>query len=191
MAGPRALIVYSSKHGQTEKVANRIGTALSGAPTRALVTIRSVADVGSVSSLDAFQIVIVGCAVYAGRHAKSVGDFVTRHREALNGKRTAFFSLSLGTALFSTELHATDRTGSKAALTVRAFLDGVGWRPHHIALFAGALRYSQYGWATRMLMKGIAKRTGASTDTSRDVEYTDWEQVEAFADRIAAAAPEP
>jgi menaquinone-dependent protoporphyrinogen oxidase len=34
-------------------------------------------------------------------------------------------------------------------------------------------------------MRFIAKRAGATTDTSRDHEYTDWQALDRFADELA------
>jgi len=45
---------------------------------------------------------------------------------------------------------------------------------------AGALKYTQYDFFTRLLMKRIAKKEGRTTDTSRDYEYTDWNAVRQF-----------
>jgi menaquinone-dependent protoporphyrinogen oxidase len=36
-------------------------------------------------------------------------------------------------------------------------------------------------------MKRIAKKVGSDTDTSRDYEYTDWDEVEGFASDFAEA----
>ncbi len=54
--------------------------------------------------------------------------------------------------------------------------------------FAGALRYSEYGWMMKRVMKSIARREGNDTDTSRDHEYTDWPAVDRFANDVAVMA---
>jgi menaquinone-dependent protoporphyrinogen oxidase len=38
-------------------------------------------------------------------------------------------------------------------------------------------------------MRIIARRGGATTDTSRDHEYTDWQALDRFADELAGEAP--
>jgi menaquinone-dependent protoporphyrinogen oxidase len=60
-------------------------------------------------------------------------------------------------------------------------VDRTGLRPSRTAAFAGALRYSEYGWVTQRVMRSIARREGNATDMTRDHEYTDWEAVEQFA----------
>ena len=44
----------------------------------------------------------------------------------------------------------------------------------------GALRYTHYGWLTRMLMRRIVAKAGGDTDTSRDYDYTDWTDLAQF-----------
>ena len=44
---------------------------------------------------------------------------------------------------------------------------------------------------SRMLLKVISRRSGRPTDTSRDHELTNWDQVTRFADEFAASLPEP
>lgn len=63
----------------------------------------------------------------------------------------------------------------------RKFLQRIQWQPTQSAVFAGALLYPRYGWFDRMMIRLIMKITGGETDTSKEVEYTDWDKVAAFA----------
>jgi len=45
---------------------------------------------------------------------------------------------------------------------------------------AGALAYSKYNFLVKLAMKQIARHNGASTDTSRDWEFTDWQAIDGF-----------
>jgi menaquinone-dependent protoporphyrinogen IX oxidase len=54
------------------------------------------------------------------------------------------------------------------------FVLRTGWRPSRILPVAGALAYKKYNCVLRLVMKWIAKRVGAATDTSQDHDYTDW-----------------
>lgn len=77
---------------------------------------------------------------------------------------------------------------------IEHLMNETGWSPGRVGLFAGALKYTQYDWLKRQLMRMIAKQNGGDTDTSRDVEYTDWDEVrrwtEAFCAGLPARAPE-
>jgi len=52
------------------------------------------------------------------------------------------------------------------------------------------VKYTPYGLITRFIMKMISKREGASTDTTRDHEYTDWDRVAHFAEKIDSVITE-
>lgn len=75
---------------------------------------------------------------------------------------------------------ADETRRAQAAAYVDEFLENADWHPDRIGLFGGALRYSEYGFLKRLLMKQIAKDATGDTDTSRDYEYTDWHEVEAL-----------
>ena len=47
---------------------------------------------------------------------------------------------------------------------------------------AGALEYSKYNPLKRWIMKRIAAKAGGGTDTSRDYDYTDWDDLQQFAE---------
>jgi menaquinone-dependent protoporphyrinogen oxidase len=60
----------------------------------------------------------------------------------------------------------------------------VGWHPDHIMCIPGRLAYTKYRWLTLFVMKRIARKEGAPTDTSRDYELTNWEEVAHLADLV-------
>lgn len=59
------------------------------------------------------------------------------------------------------------------------------------ASFAGALLYQNYHPLLRWIMKRIARKAGGGTDTSRNYEYTDWGEVEAFGRRCSEQLASP
>jgi menaquinone-dependent protoporphyrinogen oxidase len=66
------------------------------------------------------------------------------------------------------------------------FLARYGWRPAITKLVAGALLYTRYGWLKRRMMKRIVAKAGGDTDTTRDFEYTDWNDLRDFAEDFAS-----
>ena len=71
---------------------------------------------------------------------------------------------------------------------IDVFIQDTGWRPAHVLPVAGALAYSQYNFIIRFVMKRIARKAGAPTDTSRDYEFTDWSTLDRFITDVALAA---
>ena len=53
---------------------------------------------------------------------------------------------------------------------------------------AGALPYTRYNWFIRLVMKRIAAKAGGDTDTTRDYEYTDWEDLRSFTEQFGVLA---
>lgn len=59
------------------------------------------------------------------------------------------------------------------------------WKPTHIEVIAGALLYLRYKPFDRLMIRFIMKITKGETDTSKEYEYTDWQQVENFGKLLA------
>ncbi|MFP9193621.1 flavodoxin domain-containing protein [Natrialbaceae archaeon A-CW1-1] len=172
-------IVYGTGEGQTAKVASRIADVLTDRGHQATTVDVSVRN-GDVA-LEDVDAVLVGSSIHAGKQQSTVRKFVQVNRDTLAGMPTAFFQVSLSSA--------DEQGAEQAAGYVETFIEETGWHPDRIGLFGGALRYSEYGFLKRLLMKQIAKRTvedPPDPDPAGDIEFTDWNEVEAFAADIAA-----
>jgi menaquinone-dependent protoporphyrinogen oxidase len=64
------------------------------------------------------------------------------------------------------------------------FLTVTGWRPTLTKPVAGAVLYTRYNWFKRRLMKRMVGKAGGDVDTSRDYEYTDWNELRTFAEQF-------
>jgi menaquinone-dependent protoporphyrinogen oxidase len=175
---PRVLVLYATTEGQTRRIAERISATLR---ERSLAS--TAFDVGSADadSIDwsAVDGIVLGASLYKGKYQPRAVEFVRSHRDALNARPSAFFGVSLSAASRNPE-------EVEAALELaRGFAEGAGWKPFRIASLAGALAYTRYGFFIRFIMRRIARKEGAPTDTSRDYELTDWEEVARFAHEVA------
>ena len=173
----RILVLYASTHGQTKKIALRISEVLRGQGVEAVT---ETADGHADLDASEFDAVVVGASIHTGHHQREVLDWARAHAPTLNSMPSAFFSVSLSAAEDSEESRKANRK------YVDDFSDETGWSPTETISFAGALQYLKYDFMTRLLMRMIAKHQHQPTDTARDYEYTDWEQVENFARRCAA-----
>lgn len=170
------LVAYGTGEGQTAKVAEHIGETLRDRGHDADVADLADGD-PSVAEYDA---VLVGSSIHYGKHGKRVRQFVRDNVDALAARPTAFFQLSLASAT------DTDDAAAETAGYVEAFIDATGWHPDRIATFGGALRYSEYGFLKRLMMRRITRESFPDVDTSDDTEFTDWGEVTAFANDVAA-----
>jgi menaquinone-dependent protoporphyrinogen oxidase len=171
MAG--ILILYGTTEGQTATIAAEIAAVVRGLDHHAEVLDSTrLPDDFVLANYDAL---IIGASIHAGRYQRRLVDFVKNHRMQLDQMPAALFLVSLSAA--KTDAEGREWVNQCSA----AFRRATGWQPHNIAHFAGALKYREYGLVKRWLMQRIARQAGGDTDTSRDYEYTDWDQVVNFA----------
>ena len=173
---PRILVVYGTTDGHTAKVAGALVEALQ--QNGAVTDIHAAND--AAPDPQSYDAVLVAASVHAGGYQRSVRRWVRTHAEALASKPTAFVSVCLGVLQHEPEVQ---RDLQKI---LDDFIASTGWRPGVTKLVAGALLYTKYGWLRRLAMKRIVAKAGGDTDTSRDYEYTDWDELRRFAADFAA-----
>lgn len=168
----RVLIVYGTSEGQTEKIAQMIANTLAQAGVHTRV-VRAGVNHAAVQDFDG---IIVAASVHIGRYQKPVIAWVRAHAHEFGARPTAFVSVCLGV------LQKDDpKVAADLEAIVQGFCEATGWRPGAVKQVAGALLYTRYSFFTRWMMKRIVAKAGGDTDTTRDYEYTDWEDVRAFA----------
>ena len=173
----RVLIAYGTNEGQTARIAEHIAGVARGRGHEA-----EVVDIGGLpdgSRPEGYDAVIVGAPIHMGEHEDYVRDFVRKNRQLLERVPSAFFSVSL------TAREHTEKARAQTKGYVEKFVEETDWHPDRVGIFAGALLYRQYGFVKRHLMRRISKQMGnQDTDTSRDYEYTDWDDVGHFAEEF-------
>jgi menaquinone-dependent protoporphyrinogen oxidase len=172
------LIVYGTTDGHTAKIAKVLAENLRA--VRCSVDIVNAADMPQRLSPEGYDGVIVAASVHIGDHQRAVARWVRAHAAILNDMPTAFLSVCLGV------LEQNAKTRREVANIIERFFARTGWRPPIARPVAGAVRYTHYGWLKRLMMKRIVGKAGGSTDTTCDHEYTDWNDLRAFAGRFAA-----
>ncbi|ATM88275.1 menaquinone-dependent protoporphyrinogen IX dehydrogenase [Yersinia massiliensis] len=171
----KVLILYSSRDGQTHTIASYVAKQLSVAGT---CEIQDLSQVGEID-LSQYQQVMIGASVRYGRFSPVLSQFVAGHIEQLNQMPSAFFAVNL-------TARKPEKRSPQTNAYVRKFLLSTPWQPSLCAVFAGALRYPRYRWIDRVMIQLIMRMTGGETDTSKEVEYTDWQQVDRFTQDFAA-----
>ena len=168
---PYLLIIYSSRYGQTGKIAHRIGFE-----SHALGAYVHAVEVGRPIPLplEDYAGVIVGTSIYVGKSDSELINWVRKNKNQLRNVPTGLYSVSLNAADTRTEARTTDKR------LIQDFINKTGWEPTISKSFAGALRYSQYNPLVRFIMKKISQSAGGPTDTTQDYELTDWSEVSFF-----------
>jgi menaquinone-dependent protoporphyrinogen oxidase len=177
----RAVVLYATREGQAERVAERVARD---------VRARHVeADVVNVKGLrghidwTSYQRVFVIASVHAGRHEREIIAFATESRHELERLGAVFLSLTLseaGAEISSATPAQRDEAHRDALQMIDVFAADTGWTPALSLPVAGALTYSKYNFLVKWIMKRIARKAGFEGDTSHDYEFTNWPAVDRF-----------
>ncbi|OOF41563.1 protoporphyrinogen oxidase [Rodentibacter rarus] len=167
----KTLILYSSHDGQTKKISEFLTALLEGEVI--------VDELREDYDIAPFEQVIIGASIRYGHFNKTLDRFIVRNLVYLEQKRSGFFGVNL-------TARKEGKDNPETNVYVRKFLQRTKWQPELAAVFAGALLYPRYKWFDRVMIQFIMKITGGETDTSKEVEYTDWEKVKVFAQQINA-----
>lgn len=177
---PRILIVFGTTDGQTLKIASRLAEQF-----RALAIAADVfhaADVPPDVRVETYDGVIVAASVHVGGYQKVVHRWVRANARVLNKRPGAFLSVCLGV------LEPEPEPQAEVRAIIRKFLDRTGWKPAIARPVAGALPWSKYGWLKTLVMKRIVREKMGAVDTTKDLEFTDWDDLRHlaldFAERV-------
>lgn len=136
----RVLVTYGSKRGGTAGVGQMLGQAFSAQGLQ--VDVRPAAEVESVEGYDA---VIVGGALYIGRWHRDARQFIKRHAQALQRMPVWLFSSGpLDDSASHTELPPVPQ--------VQHAMEWIGARDHRT--FGGRLLPDAQGFIASMIAKG-------------------------------------
>lgn len=167
----KILIVYGTTEGQTCKIARFMEDVLQDIGHK--VTIADATE--DPPEPDIYDAILIGGSIHIGKYQSAVTHYIRHHIAALNKIPGAFFSVCLAVASDIEEEHRA------AEKITDEYLGQTAWRPLMSTQIAGALKYTQYDFFKRLLMKMISRREGRTTDVSQDYEYTDWDAVKKFA----------
>jgi menaquinone-dependent protoporphyrinogen oxidase len=163
-------VFYATTHGQTKRIAERIAETLRR-DGHASFPLDVTSEAGRHFDWGRASAAVLAASLHVGSHQSSAADFGRAHVARLNAVPSWFVSVSLSAA----SAHAEERLAAERI--ARAFVDGIGWTPGRVSCVAGMLAYTRYSFVTRWFMRRIARKEGASTDTSKDHEFTDWKAV--------------
>lgn len=108
----KTLVIYDTKYGSTKEIAQAIGTGLGG----------QVSWVKEIKEVNSYDLIVLGCPIYAGRLLPGMIDFLEREKENLVKSRLAIFIVCGDTGSIQVQ---GQETGGKAYLReLSIFLKG-------------------------------------------------------------------
>jgi menaquinone-dependent protoporphyrinogen oxidase len=165
------LVMYESIEGQTKKIAETIASWLEDADFKVMLT--SAGQVG-YSDPGQFDGAILCAPIHMANYPDAFVDYITDWKEALEQIPTALVTVSLGIASkFPDERE-------EAAIFPSQLQNDTGWKAGMEHNAAGALKFLEYDFFKRWMMRRISEKEGGPVDTSKDHELTDWVALKKF-----------
>lgn len=125
-------------------------------------------------------LIVLVAAVRYGHHLPEAEAFLAEYTKLDRPPPLAFASVNL-TARKENRRTAENNTYVRKTLQRHALAPVVAYA------IAGRIDYPSYRFFDRQIIRFIMLLTGGPTDGVSTIEYTRWEQVDAFADEIATA----
>lgn len=176
----KILIAYATTEGQTRKIAKQVASwiqEMGHEPN--LVDVSDLPLDFEIRKYDAF---VVAGSIHVGKHQKSLASFTKRYIDSLNSRPTALLSVSA----------SASRRDAKSVANVRKCTDDFSREtkllPARVITVGGAILYTKYNFFIKFVMKRISASEGGPTDTSRDHELTNWDELQSEVKSFVAAA---
>lgn len=164
------LILYASRDGQAMRIAQKLALHLDAYPVQ-------LADLKTPSAqIVACKALIVIASVRYGRHLPEAIQFFKRHTAQIS---------QLPLAITSVSLSARKGDGSPNGY-LKKLLQQFQLSPFAALSIAGKLDYPRYGWLDTQIIRLIMRISGGPSDGTSCIEYTDWQQLQNFAQQITS-----
>jgi len=164
------LILYSTTDGHTLEICRRLQQVIEEDAHR--VTMKCVDDEPGVD-IEPYDKVVVGARIRYGKHTPQVFEFARTHKQALDARPNAFFTVNV-------VARKPEKNSPETNPYMRKFLALSAWRPKALAVFAGRIHYARYSFLDRQIIRFIMWLTKGPTAADTDVDFTDWAKVDAF-----------
>lgn len=164
-------VFYASIEGHTRKMAAFIAEHLERLGQEALLVDVSQPGPTGVGEMDG---AILAAPIHVGQYPAAFVSFVQNWKSQLAEVPTALVTVSLGIVSNIRGEH------EEAESYPQVLIDKTGFKPDRFHNAAGALKYVEYDFFKRWMMRRISRMEGGPTDISKDHELTDWDKLREF-----------
>ena len=166
------LVLYATVEGHTRKVAKTLASDLEALGEEVFLT--NVTDPGYCDP-GTFDAAILCAPIHIGRYPSEFVQYIQNWKSSLQTVPNALVTVSLSI----NSDHEEEREEAEAYPEKLA--KKTGWTADLYHNAAGALKYVEYDFFKRWIMRRIADDEGGPVDTSKDHEMTDWDELKKFA----------
>ena len=166
----KILLTYSTVDGHTKTICEKI---LSYSETSQV----DILPIDSSINIKDYDTVVIGASIRYGKYREEIFKFIKENEELLNSKDNAFFSVNV-------VARKENKNKPETNPYLIKFLNKISWQPKILDVFAGKIDYPKYKILDKYAIKFIMWITKGPTDTSKVYEFTDWNRVKSFAEKL-------
>ena len=166
----KILLAYSTVDGHTKTICEKI---LSYSETSQV----DILPIDSSINIKDYDTVVIGASIRYGKYREEIFEFIKENEELLNSKDNAFFSVNV-------VARKENKNKPETNPYLIKFLNKISWQPKILDVFAGKIDYPKYKFLDKYAIKFIMWITKGPTDTSKVYEFTDWNRVKSFAEKL-------
>ena len=166
----KILLTYSTVDGHTKTICKKILSYSKTSQVDILPIDRSI-------NIKDYDTVVIGASIRYGKYREEIFEFIKENEELLNSKDNAFFSVNV-------VARKENKNKPETNPYLIKFLNNISWQPKIVDVFAGKIDYPNYKFLDKYAIKFIMWITKGPTDTSKVYEFTDWNRVKSFAEKL-------
>ena len=166
----KILLTYSTVDGHTKTICEKILSYSKTSQVDILPIDRSI-------NIKDYDTVVIGASIRYGKYREEIFEFIKENEELLNSKDNAFFSVNV-------VARKENKNKPETNPYLIKFLNKISWQPKILDVFAGKIDYPKYKFLDKYAIKFIMWITKGPTDTSKVYEFTDWNRVKSFAEKL-------
>ena len=166
----KILLTYSTVDGHTKTICEKI---LSYSKTSQV----DILPIDTNINIKDYDTVVIGASIRYGKYREEIFEFIKENEELLNSKDNAFFSVNV-------VARKENKNKPETNPYLIKFLNKISWQPKILDVFAGKIDYPKYNFLDKYAIKFIMWITKGPTDTSKVYEFTDWNRVKSFAEKL-------
>ena len=166
----KILLTYSTVDGHTKTICEKI---LSYSESSQV----DILPIDSSINIKDYDTVVIGASIRYGKYREEIFEFIKENEELLNSKDNAFFSVNV-------VARKENKNKPETNPYLIKFLNTISWQPKILDVFAGKIDYPKYKFLDKYAIKFIMWITKGPTDTSKVYEFTDWNRVKSFAEKL-------
>ncbi len=167
------LIIYSTTDGHTLTISKTIANYLK---TNSNILITPLINCKK-DDLKNNDLIIIGASIRYGKHNPKVKEFIKNNLMILETKKSAFFTVNV-------VARKENKNQPETNPYLIKFLKSITWKPDIVDVFAGRLDYPALNFWDKQIIRLIMYITKGPIDLKKTYEFTDWNRVESFAQKI-------